>query len=356
MKKILVSTILLFFTLILIPNLVSATTANLVTNANIKYDYRLNNTNVCRLVVNFNLAENFDLSQENSNIIIDYYIKNSSGELIPIKSSTTGQIYAKDKSWAGYLNSYDSYPQGEQKYSSGIANDTRYSNNIPAKTNLNTQITNSTKVDVNWNNALVFAIKVTAIRGNKSGEKVIVYSDGTKPIVEKIHAPIAPVVDVSANTGIKLESTLQLPASTQLVAQKIEDNVVNNEVSNILTEAKKFVVYKITLESSGVKIQPDGKVKINIPIPANFNTYNTSVYRIEEDGSKREYNVSVVKEDGIDYATFETEHFSTYVLAEVETDEKDDTPKTGEVINYVVAVLLLTTIILIVLLIRNKNI
>ena len=354
MKKILISAILLFFTLILIPTLVSAANANLATNANVKYDYKLNGTNTSRLTVTFNLAESIDLSQENTNIIVDYYIKNTNGELIPIRSDTTGQIYAKDKSWAGYLNSYDNHGV-EYKYSTGTANDTRYSNNIPVGTTLATQITNSTKLDIDWNSSVVFAIKITATRNDKSGEEVIAYSDGSKSTVKKIHAPIAPVVDVSANTGIKLESTSQLPASTQLVAHKIEDNTVYNEVSNILTEVKDFVVYKITLESSGVKIQPDGKVRINIPIPEDYNNSNVSVYRIEEDGSTREYNVSTVKEEGIDYATFETEHFSTYVLAEVESGAKDNTPKTGgiEIIYYGISALLL--VIIGILIVKKKT-
>ena len=344
MKKILISTIFLFFTIFLIPNLVLGADANLVTNANLKYDYNLNGTGVSRLTINFNLAENFDLSQYNSNIIIDYYIKNENGELMPVKSSTTEHIYAKDKSWAGYLNSYDNYPEGERKYSSGIANDSRYSDIISANTNLSTQINSNTKVNINWSNNTVLAVKVTAIRGDRSGEEVIAYSDGTKATIRKIHAPIAPVATVSVDTGIKLESVAELPASTQLVAEKVEDDAIYNEVSTIIAEANDFVIYKITLESSGVRIQPNGKVKINIPIPENFDNSNVSVFRIEEDGTKREYNVSVIHEDGVDYATFETEHFSTYVLAEV-LGEQDNTPITGDItIYYVIGILFISII------------
>ena len=106
---------------------------------------------------------------------------------------------------------------------------------------------------------------------------------------------------------------------------------------------------------------------------------------IEEDGSKVEYNVNVVTIDGKQYAQFETEHFSTYVLAEtteapatpVETTKSDttsaeltkpditteapskpehildDTPKTGSF--SVLPYLVVTGIIISLILVKNKN-
>ena len=103
------------------------------------------------------------------------------------------------------------------------------------------------------------------------------------------------------------------------------------------------MVYDIELLSDGVKIQPNGKVKISIPVPTEYNKSNLVVYRVADNGDKTEYTVTV---NG-DVATFETDHFSTYVLAEkeikqntgntettqtkpvTEVRKKDDTPKTG---------------------------
>ena len=105
--------------------------------------------------------------------------------------------------------------------------------------------------------------------------------------------------------------------------------------------------------------QLNGKVKISIPVPDNFDKSNLVVYRVEEDGTKIEYTVTV---NG-DVATFETDHFSIYVLAEKETTQntentvkpsttttpehkKDDTPKTGttESIYFIIPVTVMSAI------------
>lgn len=156
-----------------------------------------------------------------------------------------------------------------------------------------------------------------------------------------------PITAVDNTTNIKLEATTDvLPSNTIMAVNKITEGETYNKVKTALTNVKKFTVYDITLTSSNVKIQPKGKVKISIPIPSDFNKSNLVVYRIAEDGTKTEYTVNVNGDD----ATFETDHFSTYVLAEkvVTTDkkekvattnkkEKDNTPKTGnmDIINYV---------------------
>ena len=326
MKKILIFTILAIILLVLVPIIVFANEPNLVINAKIRYDYSANSSKV---IVSFELAENIDLSQENTNIIIEYFIKNSNGELLPVKSSTEGTAYVKNKSWVGYLNSYDNYPEGERKYSNGNTNDLRYSDNVPKYVELSTQITSSTKIDVNWSNNTVFAIRITTMRADQSGEKVMVYSDGTKPVVEKIFAPVAPIYTKDVQTGIKLEAVNELPANTQVVAERVEYGEVYEKVNAILADTENFIVYEITLESSGVEIQPNGEVRISIPIPEHFDNSSIIVYGVLDDGTVREYNADVITKDGIDYAAFETDHFSTYVLAENTNSGKDNTPGTG---------------------------
>lgn len=85
-----------------------------------------------------------------------------------------------------------------------------------------------------------------------------------------------------------------------------------------------------------------GYLKISIPIPNSFDTAKLLVYRVSETGDKTEYKVDVETIDGIKYATFETDHFSTYVLAETKTvqssvdtsngnNKLDVTPTTGEI-------------------------
>ena len=171
-------------------------------------------------------------------------------------------------------------------------------------------------------------------------------------------------------TDIKLEAdTTVVPKDTVIETTKIE----NEESLKIVIESMKdvsnnFVTYDISLKSKGVKIQPNGKVKIKIPIPSEFDKKEISVYRILEDGTKIKYDTTI--EDG--YVTFETDHFSLYVLAQnnakaeektrdakVEQPEnktntveetktvkreKDSTPKTGnkDIIFYILGIALIS--------------
>ena len=149
------------------------------------------------------------------------------------------------------------------------------------------------------------------------------------------------------NTGISMETTTNIvPKDTLLVVNSIDSGTsFYQEVNNIIGQAKNIKIYDITLKSNGVSIQPNGTVKISIPIPENFNTSDLKVYRIEGT-DKIEYALTIEELNGIKYATFETDHFSTYVLADESTTEiagtktekqeettlqgeKDVTPKTG---------------------------
>ena len=145
------------------------------------------------------------------------------------------------------------------------------------------------------------------------------------------------IVQEEKENGIKLETnTSVVPVNTTLVSKKVEDEKTLKTVKESLKEiSNKYVTFDISLINDNTKIQPNGKVKISIPIPSDYDTSKLVVYRIESNGEKVEYNVTV---NG-NMATFETDHFSTYVLAERTTEEasskdnteneKDDTPKTG---------------------------
>ena len=139
-------------------------------------------------------------------------------------------------------------------------------------------------------------------------------------------------------TNIQIDTTTAvLPANTQLVANEIKEGETYNLATTVLKDlVNNMYVYDITLQSNGVKVQPNGAVKVSIPIPEGLDTNNLIVYRIDEEGNKTEYTVTVEIIDNIQYATFETEHFSTYVLGEkvntttaIAEGEKDETPKTG---------------------------
>lgn len=166
-------------------------------------------------------------------------------------------------------------------------------------------------------------------------------------------------------TNIELKAdTNVVPSNTKLEAKEIKAEKVLNVVKESLKEiSNKYISYDITLKSNGVAIQPNGKVKISIPIPSNFDKTKLSIFRIADDGTKIKYDTKV--ENNV--ATIETDHFSTYVLAEnnivanneqnntisnqeenkdttksteTKKGEKDETPKTGtiDIIGYILLV------------------
>lgn len=161
------------------------------------------------------------------------------------------------------------------------------------------------------------------------------------------------------NTGIKLQGTTAIiPNDVILNAKFIEKENITSIGNNI----NNFIAYDITLTLNGETIQPNGNVKISLPIPDGYNKEKLIVYRIQESGEKIEYDVKVEE----NYATFETNHFSTYILAEFtenSTDnnsninnnfstttnderELDETPKTGtiDLTYYIIPVAILSAV------------
>ncbi len=211
----------------------------------------------------------------------------------------------------------------------------------------------STVVDSELNNYIINAIKeyypdyaskITKIENGSTDEPFSnipnIYTITSNTEINKCYIIVktAPKITLdNQETNIKLETSEGvIPSNTILEVASITEGTTYNTVKTALTNISKFKVFDINLLSDGVKIQPNGKVKISIPVPAEFDKSNLVVYRVEENGDKIEYTVTV---NG-DVATFETDHFSTYVLAEKEITEntsnttdrkKDDTPKTGTI-------------------------
>lgn len=128
--------------------------------------------------------------------------------------------------------------------------------------------------------------------------------------------PIKIQTVTNKNTNIQLEySDDIIPSDVEIEVNEIEKNANYDKIKRELKEISKFELFDINLLKDGEKIQPNGKVKIRIPIPEEFDKERLVVYRIE--GTKKiEYNVTVVSIKGKDFVQFETDHFSNYVLAE----------------------------------------
>ena len=146
-------------------------------------------------------------------------------------------------------------------------------------------------------------------------------------IVRKEKTKIEPVIKTDTTTNIKLDTTSDVvPSGTVLKAEKVTaGNNYNVVVKALGSDVAKFEMFDISLSNNNTKIQPNGKVKVSIPVPAGFNTSKIAVYYVAEDGTKTKIDATV--KDG--YIVFETDHFSNYVVAE----ENDTSTKTKDTTN-----------------------
>lgn len=145
---------------------------------------------------------------------------------------------------------------------------------------------------------------------------------------------------VDDKTNVKFEYTEgTLPKDIKLEVNKLSQSDIDSKIKTTLTDINKFEIFDINLLRDGEKIQPNGKVKVSLPITTGFDKSRLIVYRIEEN-NKIEYEVTVVTIDGKEFAQFETDHFSYYVLGETLKENNssnsldkgqilEDEPKTG---------------------------
>ena len=228
-------------------------------------------------------------------------------------------------------------------------------------------------------NLVVTKVEQGTVQGVTNGYTVYYEQYDDEGGTTKIHEDTFPIVvnrekaisTTDTETNIKLDTTVDIvPAGTELIANKVTTgNTYNIAVSSLGDEVSNFVIYDIKLLNEGVKVQPNGKVKISLPIPTDYDKNNLIVYRVDENGNKRQYNTTVEE----NYAVFETYHFSIYVLAEkkaVDTDinidnetpiinntsnnELDETPKTGEEINKTILIYIILIISLVGVIILTK--
>lgn len=121
---------------------------------------------------------------------------------------------------------------------------------------------------------------------------------------------------IDSKTNIKMEfDEGVVTGNVDLKVNEISEGETYNNIKDVLPSVEKFIAFDINLLSNGVKVQPNGKVKVSIPMPTDFDKTKLVVYRIEGK-DKIEYGVKVIVMDNINYVQFETDHFSNYVLAE----------------------------------------
>ena len=125
-------------------------------------------------------------------------------------------------------------------------------------------------------------------------------------------SPAATLTDEATGITIEAEANV-LPEGTVLKSVAITSGVEYNRALAALADiGSNFALYDITLEADGVPVQPNGTVKVTVPVPQGMEATDIAVYRINDDGTKT-LIVSTVEGNNI---VFETNHFSLYALVD----------------------------------------
>lgn len=160
-----------------------------------------------------------------------------------------------------------------------------------------------------------------------------------------VSSDVATDVAISANSGT-------LPLDTLIRVNEITGGDQYEKIMKILAlengEIYDLKLFSQALEKNITKLE-DGSFEVRIPLSEKLKGKDLVAYYVDDNGNKEEHEVTI--KDG--YAVFNTNHFSTYTLAEkpdktpdetpIETpdntpkgddntnneNEKDETPKTG---------------------------
>lgn len=139
--------------------------------------------------------------------------------------------------------------------------------------------------------------KVEVIYG-RSDEKATVSDEDTDISIEYYEDIYKDKGEVDINVEKSLDET-----AFDIISTQLDVNQKN--------------LYDITMTIDGEEIQPTGKVKVRIPVPAGYDPAKTFVYHVDiETGRVEKMNAVVEVIDGKNYLVFETTHFSYYAIVE----------------------------------------
>ncbi|MCL2488615.1 MAG: InlB B-repeat-containing protein, partial [Oscillospiraceae bacterium] len=123
-------------------------------------------------------------------------------------------------------------------------------------------------------------------------------------------------------TGLKLEAEEGvLPPDTVMEVAVLDPDetdkcfkIINNAEQNT---SDKIIAFDITLISNGTEIQPNGLVKITIPVPVGFNKQKMVLFHVADDGTLTK--IPFTLDSNSKNMTFYVSHFSVYAIVETIT-------------------------------------
>lgn len=159
---------------------------------------------------------------------------------------------------------------------------------------------------------------------------------------DKLVNPTYIATDIVSNIQITSNDS-KIPLDTLVTVKNINDNSFKDKIGT-----NNYKIYDINLYSdannSKIEKLDNGKFLVKIPIPKQLDNKNLIVYYITSSGEKEKHEVIV--KNGL--ATFETNHFSTYILAEnnIIKNEVISNPKTEDNIYLYIGTTLLSLVLM----------
>jgi hypothetical protein len=169
---------------------------------------------------------------------------------------------------------------------------------------------------------------------------------------------------VYIGSNLENDITIQSNDSSIPLDTKVNVEAISNDTIKEIVKTDNYIAFNISLYSKNKETNiaklDNGEFSIRIPIPTSLKDKKLKVFYIQENNEAPE-QFEVVKENG--YATFKTNHFSTYALAEeneenqtvttqpentvpdenqTETEKPIDNPKTGIQLSIMVGITIIT--------------
>lgn len=117
--------------------------------------------------------------------------------------------------------------------------------------------------------------------------------------------------------GVTVEGDGSFPFGTKITCTKVESgDTYDNVTVKLADKADQFVVYEIEASKNA---QPSAPIKVEFPIPEGFDG-DLTVYYVSRWSDPTALETIVDRDTGM--VTVELNHFSTYVLANVEKEEE----------------------------------
>lgn len=124
--------------------------------------------------------------------------------------------------------------------------------------------------------------------------------------------------NIETNVKITTDES-NVPLDTHLIVKSVKDDKINKIIKTDNYEAFDIKLFSESNENWITKLN-NGKFLVSIPVCKQLNGKNITTYYINSNNELEEHKTTI--KDG--FATFETDHFSTYILAEKVADIKED--------------------------------